>query len=575
MNEDLIENTHNDSEFLSTQTLSHDSFESSFQQDTEDEQALEKHPIITANQQEELDKPSGDPLSVANFLKQLSTLTSAEEKIQACIAYMKKTLAQEGAPYFKGFWEARSQCTALFKEGLNPQLRSELWKEYRELCQEFQKLKEVLDEQALFAAEQIEIAIQAMENDLDHFSELLAKLAEPTFSFKPKSLHRNFKLYVDLQKELNFLNTYASKINSLRKELIKTEMRIRQKNKFFQALSSLGDKIFPKRKDLIKKLSDLFLHDTHAFVANYFGEDSIQGPLFFIRDEIKALQAIAKILTLNTYSFTTTRNELSKCWDSIKLLEKEKKKEQVEKRAIFQSNKELVLAQIQLFQEKIQNGEITASDLHAKSDEIYEFMHTLELGREEKQALHEAINLASKPILDELKQQEQERINKERALIEEKAQKVISLKSRVQELIDSAAHHDAAFLTSSRDALLEEIHVLSCLKSEKQLLEKALKHLKDIIHDKMEKALLALSSDDLHALDQLKSALNERKEQRKELKSQLEANRKASGSSSLSFEKALLFHEAIQEERVQLEKIDAIIKEIELKIKAFSQKAKS
>ena len=104
--------------------------------------------------------------------------------------------------------------------------------------------------------------------------------------------------------------------------------------------SALGDHVFPKRKELIKNLSQTFLADVDAFMAQ-FSQGEIRESLFVLRDEIKYLQNIAKVLTLNTNAFTHTRMRLSECWDKIKGEEKERKKEWSEQRAQQKQNSAL------------------------------------------------------------------------------------------------------------------------------------------------------------------------------------------------------------------------------------------
>ena len=64
-------------------------------------------------------------------------------------------------------------------------------------------------------------------------SGLLPSLLSEKLVF-PKFLQEKESFYQENQQVLHFLNAKASRINALRKELLKTEMRIRQKNQFFQ-----------------------------------------------------------------------------------------------------------------------------------------------------------------------------------------------------------------------------------------------------------------------------------------------------------------------------------------------------
>ena len=108
------------------------------------------------------------------WLKQFELESSPEKKIQMAIECMRTLLSQEETPRFKDFWECRRLCLLLFKENISPKLRAQLWGQYIELSKEAQALKNLLDEQAAFAIEQIELAILSIESDLEHFTLLLA-----------------------------------------------------------------------------------------------------------------------------------------------------------------------------------------------------------------------------------------------------------------------------------------------------------------------------------------------------------------------------------------------------------------
>src|SRR5690348_16298986 len=99
--------------------------------------------------------------------------------------------------------------------------------------------------------EQLELAIAALEQYLDKFEELLAQMPEIAHLNYSHSVKQKVDIYGTLQRELNLLNTMAARVNGLRKEVMKTDMRIRFKNKFLQRLSKAGDRIFPRRKDRI------------------------------------------------------------------------------------------------------------------------------------------------------------------------------------------------------------------------------------------------------------------------------------------------------------------------------------
>ncbi|WP_059060245.1 hypothetical protein [Candidatus Protochlamydia naegleriophila] len=508
------------------------------------------------------------------FLKSFQEQTDPDLKLQLAIDFMEDALAQGGTPHFRSFWEARRLCLPLFKENISAALRSQLWNRYSELSKEARRLKEILDEQSAFAVEQIEIAIQALENDIQQFDEQVEKAALSDDLVFPQVLREHRQFYQDLQKQLNVLNVQASRINALRKELLKTEMRVRQKNKFFQRLSAAGDSVFPKRKDLIKQISQQFVEDVNQFIKTHFGQGDSQESLFVLREEIKALQGLAKVLTLNTNSFTQTRTRLSECWDKIKIEEKERKKERAQQKVVFKQNADVVREQIQTAKEFVEKEDSSLSESQKKLEEIVTLMRRTELGRDELKFLRDELSGVRKIIQDRVKAEEDARHQQEQERNRQKKEKYNSFREMAENLVRQADSYDVEQLMAERDQVLSQLQESTLTKNEKLEIERLLKPLKDIITDKSEKALLALSEDDRHALQQLQDILSQRKERRQEIKKQLEIYRKAAGSSSLDFEKAMSFTAQINEEKERLEKANQGIIEIERKITDLQSKMK-
>ena len=504
--------------------------------------------------------------NLEEFLQNFQESAAPEEKLRIAMDFMRDSLAQQGTPYFKGFWEARQLCLPLFKENLPAPLRAELWKEYRELCNESHRLKQLLEEQSAFAVEQIDLAIQSLETEIEQFDDRLHSCPPMEFPAPSALLEPHMEIYENHQKELYLLNAYASRVNALRKELIKTEMRIRQKNKFFRRLSAIGDKVFPRRKELIKTVSTRFLEDVETFVAEHFGEDALKHPLYYYREEIKALQGIAKVLTLNTHAFTHTRAKLSECWDKVREIEKERKKVRAEQKAVFQQNASEIYEKIDSLEKDLEGQEWTMNSGFAQVDEIIAMIQRTDLGKDEKKAVRERLNQAKQPLVDKLRQEEQARSEKELAVDREKKERVRLLKERTDSLLAEAEALSVEDITAQKDQLLQDIQASPLSKVEKMSLEKSLKPLRDLINEKKERAVLSLSLKDQETLDQLKQLLKQRRERRKEIKAHLEELRKAAGSSGLNFEKAMTYNERVRAEKETLEKIDAAIDEIEAKI---------
>ncbi|WP_079988613.1 hypothetical protein [Candidatus Protochlamydia sp. W-9] len=515
---------------------------------------------------------SEDP-QLAAFRKNFEEQVSQDLKLQSAIDFMESTLAQGGTPHFRNFWEARRLCLPLFKENISPALRGQLWNRYSELSKEARQLKEILDEQSAFAVEQIEIAIQALENDIQQFDENVAKSTVPDNLIIPQTLQSKLQIYLNFQKQLNVLNVQASRINALRKELLKTEMRVRHKNKFFQRLSAAGDLVFPKRKELIKQISQLFVEDVNYFIQAHFDQESSHDSLYALREEIKALQGLAKQLTLNTNSFTQTRTRLSECWDKIKIEEKERKKERAHQKVLFKQNANLIKEQLQLCKAFVEQTGSTV-EAQKKLEEIITFMRRTELGRDELKELKEELSHIRKIVHDKAKHEEDLRYQQEQERNRQKKEKFNTFKELADNLVSQAESYELMKLTSDRDQLLAQLQESSLTKNEKIDIERILRPLRDIITEKNEKAMLAISDDDRYALKQLQDVLRQRKERRQEIKKQLEILRKASGSSNLDFEKAMLFTSQINEEKERLERATQGIIEIEKKIVELQSKIK-
>jgi DNA repair exonuclease SbcCD ATPase subunit len=309
------------------------------------------------------------------------------------------------------------------------------------------------------------------------------------------------------------------------------------------------------------------LHDVEQFVQIYFQTSEIKElPLHVLREEIKFLQLLAKILTLNTQAFTATRQKLSECWDKIKTQEKDRKKEIVQKREAYRQNFDLVIERINVFAEECRAPEMTLQTCNARASEISEYMRSVELGRDEVKALKDELFKAKKIILDREQEKEEQRSLKEKEIELKRREKIHALKEELSSLIAHIAEIDMDQLHTKREEIAKEFDQLGLNKIEKQMIDRMFKQLKDAIAEKKERAVMALSEDDLKSLEQLKVLVKERIDRRFEIKAQLEHYRKALGGSGFDFEKAMMYREMIEAEKLSLEKIDSAIEELELKI---------
>ncbi|MGB7978759.1 MAG: hypothetical protein WCF19_06335 [Chlamydiales bacterium] len=500
------------------------------------------------------------------FAEKLASLPTPEEKIAHGLLFMRSSISQEGSPRFREFWEARRLVLPFFKENLNAAIRSKLWNEYVELTVEARRLKEILEEQSAFAMEQIDLAIRALESDVVQFPQLLASTGEISFPEASQTIQQKGDVYNRIQRELNVLNTLASRLNGLRKEIIKTDMRIRFKTKFFKRLSELGDHIFPRRKEFIESISAEFEKDIDAFIAKHFQGDEIVGaPYYALREEIKALQSMAKVFTLNSAVFTRTRLKLSECWDKVKVLEKEHKKEVFEKKQASSEQRQGI--QTKIDELKAKSLDMPMGELNKEIDAISEEMRLVPLHRDDVRYLREELYRLREPHLAAQEQKAKELELAEKEKLRVKREQTALLKERIAQLAKQGEKMELEALVAEFTEIELRLNQMEVSRMEKQQMERSLRPVKDLIADKKEHSLLNLSEDDKKALENLKLVLQQRKERRQEIKMQLEVYRKAlGGGSGLDFDKAMQYQELVSQERERLEKANSAIEEIEQKI---------
>lgn len=529
------------------------------QQNIAQELSLESNPEPSSSKEVPLREKSA---AFCEFEEKLTKLKIPEEKIAFGLSFMRTSISQEGAPRFREFWEARKEVLPEFKASMDPTVRSKLWGEYVELTVEARRLKEILEEQSTFAIEQIDLAINALEGDISNFDKLLEQSSEFNFSDSP-TIQSKANLYNQIQRELNLLGTLASRLNGLRKEVVKTDMRMRFKTKFFKRLSSIGDHIFPKRKQLIEQISTEFEQDVERFVARHFQEGKIVGaPYFALREEIKALQGIAKLFTLSSAIFNRTRLKLSECWDQIKVVEKEYKKEIHAKRQASQENRESLEKKI----EALAAANLDLPQLDVAINELSKEMRGIELARSDVFALKDRLAALRAPFLAAQQEKARALEEAEREKLRLKKEKILQAKEKMASLLKEGSKLESGALEEAYLELKEEIKQLAVPKMDQQQFDRSLRNLKDMVADAKTKALINLSESDREALNHLRAVLEEKKTRRKEIKELIEQYRRAIGSSNLDFEKGMQVQELMNQEKELLEKTNASIEEIEQKI---------
>ena len=521
-----------------------------------------KEPLLKEKEEHLREQPEHDegehrPVLPQEFLAQIERLGTPEEKLDRAVAFMQEILEGGGPHQFREFWEARRLCLELFQTPIHPTVRVRLWTRYSELCREARRLKELFEEQSSFITEQVEKAIDAIEEDFSTLDAKLATMPEIEALRGCKSIVNHFGQYQTLQHELNYLNSFASRITALRKEVLKTEIRHKQKARLLERLRVLGDWIYPRRKQAIHDVSELFLADVAAFIQLTFVGELKTHELFDAREEIKTLQGVGKLLTLSTDAFTKTRLQLSECWDSIKTVLKEKKKAQSEQRQTFRQHKDEIFAAIDTAKSAIEGDTLKGDDAWKELRKIDSHMNSLSLGHHDVRAAREKLR-----ELGALVDQKRGGLEKETPRVRaEHKSPANELRSRGEAVLEMAAgltDIEGAFLTLQQDAATRALS-----KSERIELDRVFSKIQRKIAGLRHERLPSLTSEE--AIEEELAVLED---MRVEIKHQLEVWRKASGGFGCDFSEGLRYQELAEDARGRLEGIEVMIEELEGRLEA-------
>lgn len=492
-----------------------------------------------------------------SFIEQLEAASSTDEAVRLCINEMRRLLSQGEVPNFRAFWEVRQKCLTLFKEKIAPRTRTLLWSEFISLSEEMRKVKEVLDSQAAFAVEQIELAIAALKADIEQIDHKVSEMTPIDFPNHVRIMDGQKDHFIHIQQELDLMSNLAGRLNSLRKELINTPMRARLKSRLLSELSQLGDDVFPRRKEKIFSLSESFLERIHTFSID-------ESRLRDSKEEIKALQSLAKALMINTRTFNDVREILSGFWDQIREREREYHEKKAQDRQKFKESLEALQPKIQLLNTECKESEISWEKAQEREAAILAEMRELPLGPADvkalKKQLAEAIEPLEKKRAEELEKKKEEELQ---ALARRlKAQDVMM--NSLTELLDRAETLGLDVLVEKWESLVKEEKTLDPKGPEGKRISSRLDAVYDHIQEKQWQSLQEDQSEE--GKHQLHALLDNRHKARRKLKERLEDLRKIVGGSGLSLEDSLLYQEMIREEKYRLDAIETMIEEIEEKL---------
>lgn len=498
------------------------------------------------------------------FLKTFSEIDKTENRIRFCLDFMHLCLQKDEIPSFRYFWETKQLCLELFKENISAHNRSIFWQEYLDLVKQARTLKQILDEKSSFSEEQIRLAILALEKDFNTFKEQINNAERKFFPENSLALKAHREIYITLQQEIDLLNIISKRIKSLRDDLIEIKMRVRVKNQFFADLAEFGDRIFPRRKELIETISKCFQEDVENFTSKCDLEES---SCFSIKEEIKILQNIAKEISINSYIFSLTREMLSNLWNQIQHKQQEHKLQSAEKREISRKNMQEILLEMQDFMKTAENKTISVQEIEDRVEVFFEKMDSLELEKEESKFLKNRLFEYKKSLLLQIRQKKEKKQEEEKKENQIRKQHLVVLQEDIQSHIDRAKELSLDVLVEKWDFFLKQVQGLVKENIEQDFFHNLLAILKDFIQEKKWMFLLEEKPSDLQS--KMQQFLEERIEERKKLKMILEAHRKIIGGSSLNLEMAMNYQRLIEEEKIRFESLEMFIEEVKQKLFDF------
>ncbi len=507
----------------------------------------------------------------AEIVQSFYSEKSAEARLEKVLNFMQKMMSQGNNHHFKEFWEARKFALNIFKEPIHASVRVQLWAKYSDLCREARRLREEFDEQSAFIAEQIEIAIQAVETDLKSIREKSMDSSEIQELTQSSTISQNVQRYTEIQGELNYLNVFAARLTSLKKELIKSEIRLKVKSKLFQHLANVGDMLFPRRKELIQEVSQLFKQDVETFIQNTFVRDMKTAELFEVREEVKCLQHIAKVLTLNTEVFSITRTELSQCWDTIRDVIQDRKKASNEHKSLMRQHKDELLKEIKNTKQSFEDRTLAPADALAAIKGLQIKMRAMTLAHNDIPLLKSELASFENTVYSILNHEKDEAREKAVRYEQEKTRQVDQIRKNIEALrkkLDEESKNTEISNThleeyqAGIETQIQEIEALKLSKSESDslfsLLNLVKRSLSRLMHQHLvQKAEKATSGNEFDEAIQALIA------EKTEVKAELELMRKSQGASGNTITRAMQLNEEIKGLKIRLKEIDDTLQSLQ------------
>lgn len=493
---------------------------------------------------EEIKAPSE---SFMLFCQNIEKASGLVDSLKCAFDFLRTCVETDFARMSKEFWQVKQLCLELFKEPLEQSFRYPLWQEFIELLNQAKFAEDLLSENSAFSLEQFELALKGLQSEVSSAEELEKSqwhlIDQVGFDGSQSSMEEFLRALNQeistTQAHLVNYNNLAVRYRSLKEEIVEASLRAKDRRQLFDKLKAIRVLLFPRRKELIKKVSHLYLEEVFRFVESaraQLKEGKKARPSHAIRTELKALQKLAKGLTLLPEAFKKARAQLAALWEELSTLDTERK-------AKFLEKKEQLVSNAKAIEEKIAHIEKSAEgksleEIKQLIREGKRHLRAQPLLKEDSAAFDQRLRALEAPFIEEEERQMQKRIEarKKQELEKQKALEII------ESNLNEALSKDEPFELESYQ---KELKVLELSRKERVhfegLFERAQRQLQ-------EQKLKSLGND---AQAQI-ALFNERKA---DLVSKLEELKKEKGTKSLDFERALFIEEAIASAKDELHKI--------------------
>ena len=245
-----------------------------------------------------------------------NALSTCEEKSRFALDEMRRILSDGGKCHMGAFWEAKQLCLEAFKGEIPQPKRGIYWSEFTELSEEGKRLKKLLDKESTFLASQLELAMGVLGEEVDGIEGAARRIETPRAITVCRPLERHKAEYVRHDGTLTVARRLVARYKHLREEVLKADMRARQRSELLDRLGSIGNRLYAVRAEHAEEVSRLFKGDVDRFASDVVPKTIETAPSSLRRD-IKYLQESAKRLGIQHDTFTACRKKLSSIWNDL------------------------------------------------------------------------------------------------------------------------------------------------------------------------------------------------------------------------------------------------------------------